>query len=43
MIDDYEKKMNYAKENSDLPEKPNYKRINEFMASVNERVVKGEI
>lgn len=43
IVDDYEKKMNYAKENSDLPEKPNYKRINEFMASVNERVVKGEL
>ena len=41
MVDDYERRMNYAKENSSLPEKPNYNRINEFLASVNERIVRG--
>ena len=43
MVDDFEKKMKYAKENTDLPDKPNYKAIQEFMMSVNERIVKGEI
>ena len=43
MVDDFEKKMEYAKENTDLPDKPNYKAIQEFVMSVNERIVKGKI
>ena len=43
MVDEYEKKLEYAKQNTNLPDNPNYKEINEFVASVNERVVKGEI
>lgn len=43
MVDDYEKKLEYAKNNTNLPNNPNYKRINEFVASVNEKVVKNEI
>ena len=43
MVDEYEKKLEYAKQNTSLPDNPNYKEINEFVASVNERVVKGEI
>lgn len=43
MVDDYEKKLEYAKNNTSLPDNPDYKRINEFVASVNERVVKGEV
>lgn len=43
MVDDFEKKMEYAKENTDLPDKPNYKAIQEFVMNVNERIVKGEI
>ena len=43
MVDEYEKKLEYAKQNTNLPNNPNYKEINEFVASVNERVVKGEI
>lgn len=43
MVDDYEKKLEYAKNNTSLPDNPDYKKINEFVASVNERVVKGEI
>ncbi len=43
MVDEYEKRLDYAKENTSLPDNPNYKQINEFTASVNERVVKGEI
>ena len=43
MVDEYEKRLEYAKENTNLPDNPDYKAINEFVASVNERVVKGEI
>ena len=43
MVDEYEKKLEYAKQNTNLPDNPNYKEINEFVASVNERVAKGEI
>lgn len=43
MVNDYEKRLDYAKKNTNLPDNPNYKAINEFVASVNERVVKGEI
>lgn len=43
MVDEYEKKLEYAKQNTSLPDNPNYKEINEFVVSVNERVVKGEI
>ncbi len=42
MVNDYEKRLNYAKENTSLPENPNYKEIKDFMYSVNERIVKGE-
>lgn len=43
MVDDYEKKLEYAKNNTSLPDNPDYKKINEFVASVNERVVTGNI
>lgn len=43
MVDEYEKKLNYARENTALPENPDYEAINEFVASVNERVVRGEV
>ena len=43
MVDDFEKKLEYAKLHTNLPDNPDYKAINEFVASVNERVVKGEI
>lgn len=43
MVDEYEKKLEYAKNNTNLPNNPDYKLINEFVASVNERVVKNEI
>jgi len=40
MVSDYEKRLDYAAENTSLPEKPDYNAINEFLMSVNERVVK---
>lgn len=43
MVDEYEKRIEYAKNNTSLPDVPNYKEINEFVASVNERVVRGDI
>ena len=43
IVDDLEAKLNVAKQTTDLPENPDYKKINEFVASVNERIVRGEI
>lgn len=41
MVSDYEKRLKYAAEHSSLPDKPDYDAINEFLMSVNERIVKG--
>ena len=43
MVDELEKRLKYDTENTSLPDSPDYKKINEFVMSVNERVVKGEI
>lgn len=43
LLNEYEKKFEYAKNNTSLPDVPDYKRINEFKMYVNERIVKGEI
>ena len=43
LVDELEKRLEYDKENTDLPDKPDYKRINEFVMNVNERVVRGDI
>ena len=43
MVNVYEKRLDYAKVNTSLPDNPNYTMINDFVESVNERVVKGEI
>lgn len=37
MIDSFEKRLNYAKKNTSLPEHPNMKLIEEFVMSVNRR------
>lgn len=37
MVSDFEKRMNYAKEQTSLPEHPNMKRIEEFVMDVNRR------
>lgn len=39
MLSDYEKRLAYASANTNLPEEPNIKAIEEFVMSVNERVV----
>lgn len=41
MVDELEKRLDYDKNNTDLPVKPNYKMINEFVMDINERVVRG--
>lgn len=43
LLNEYEKRFNYAKENTSLPSVPDYKRIEEFKMYVNERIVKGDI
>lgn len=42
IIDKLEQRLKYDSVNTSLPDNPNYNKINEFVASVNERVVKGE-
>ena len=39
LVDEYEKHFEYAAKNTDLPAKPNMRKIEEFVMSVNERVV----
>ena len=43
MVNDYEKRLEYAVENTSLPDKPDYNKINDFLMSVNERVVLNKI
>jgi len=39
LVNDYEKRLEYAVSQSSLPAQPNHKRIEEFVISVNERVI----
>lgn len=43
MIDRLKNRLEYAKKNTLLPQEPNYKRIEDFVCSVNERIIRGEI
>jgi predicted nucleotidyltransferase len=43
IVDELEAKLDKAKQTTELPDNPDYNKINEFVASVNERVVTGEI
>ena len=42
LLNDYEKRFEYAKQNTSLPDVPDYKKINEFKMHVNEKIVRGE-
>ena len=42
LVAEYEKRLEYAVENSSVPKCPNHKMIEEFVMSVNEKVVSGE-
>ena len=41
MVTAGEKRMEYAYANTSLPDKPNYKQVEEFVMSVNERAILG--
>lgn len=43
IVNDLEAKFDKAKQTTNLPDNPNYKKINEFVMSVNERIVKDEV
>lgn len=43
IVSDLEAKLEEAKKTTTLPDVPNYKKIQEFVMSINERVVRGEI
>lgn len=43
LLNEYEKRFDYAKNNTSLPDTPDYKRINEFKMYVNEKIVRGEV
>ena len=43
MVEDFEAKMQKAKETTELPENPDYKKIQQFVMSVNERIVRGDV
>lgn len=40
MVTDFEKRLNYAKENTSIPENPDYKKIEEFVVEINRKVVR---
>lgn len=43
MLREYEQRLAYAAEHTSLPEEPDYRRVEEFMIRINERVVRDEI
>lgn len=43
LLNEYERRFEYAKNNTSLPSVPDYKKINEFKMYVNEKIVKGDI
>lgn len=43
LLNEYEKRFEYAKIHTSLPDVPNYKQINEFKMHVNEKIVRGEV
>ena len=42
MVDEYEKKLDYAAKHTELPDEPDAKEVREFVMSVNERVVRAK-
>ena len=43
MVDELEKKLDYDKNNTSIPKKADINKILDFKASINERIIKGEI
>lgn len=42
MVNEYEKRLDYAKQNTSLSDNPDYKGIKEFVMNVNERIVRND-
>jgi predicted nucleotidyltransferase len=42
MVTDFENRLDYAMKNTSLPDKPNFKLVEEFVINVHERVIKGD-
>ena len=40
MVDGLEKRLDYAKKNTDLPKEPDYSRIEDFLVSVKSEIIK---
>ena len=43
MLSEFEKKLHYAADNTDLPEEPDMEKVQELVMAINERVVRDEI
>lgn len=43
MVNECEKKLQYAAKHTNLPDKPDYNKINELLMSINERIVLGKV
>lgn len=43
LLADFERRLHYAAENTDLPEKPDMKKVQELVMTINERVIRDEI
>ena len=43
LLNEYEKRFDYAKKNTSLPNVPDYKKIEEFKMYVNEKIVRGDV
>ena len=43
MMREYERRLHYAAEHTDLPAKPDFKRVQELVMTINERVIRDEI
>lgn len=43
LLNEYEKRFDYAKKNTSLPDIPNYKKIEEFKMYANEKIVRGNV
>lgn len=43
MLSDYEKRLHYAAENTDLPEEPDMNKVQDLVMTINERVIRDEI
>ena len=43
MLSDFEKRLHYAAENTELPEEPDFSKVQELVMTINKRVVRDEI